>query len=396
MRILFFAPFKPLDHPQPSGDRVIGQGLFDFLASRGHEVRVASRLRTRWIFRRPWMWPRALAEGLRVRRLVRDRRPDAWLTFHAYYKAPDLLGPVAARAGIPYFVFQGMYATKYRRRVDTWPGFILNRRALLAADHVFVNRALDGENLARLLPPDRVTLVRPGLDPSGFAFDPAARERLRAEWGAGNRPVVLSAAMFRDDVKTESLAFLLSACGALSEAGLDFLLVLAGDGVMRDHLAALSGRLLPGRVRFLGRVDRERMPAVYSAADVFAFPGIRESLGMVFLEAQSARLPVAALADGGIPGVVENNVTGFLTPPGERLPYARALARLILCPDLARSMGRAAEARVRSLHDSRQNYLEMERVLVETVGARKRGREHGESEADGRKKSSAKDARECV
>ncbi|MFH1885241.1 MAG: glycosyltransferase family 4 protein [Pseudomonadota bacterium] len=367
MRILFYAPMKPLDHPHPSGDRVIAQGLFDFLVSRGHQVRVASRLRARWIFRRPWLWPLALAERLRVRRLVAKWRPDAWLSFHTYYKSPDLLGPVAAALGVPYLVFQGMYATKYRKRAETWPGFVLNRRALLAADQVFVNRGLDGKNLARLLPLEKITRVRPGITPTDFAFDPRAREELRGEWGAEGRPVVLSAAMFRDDVKTRGLEFLIRACGALSDAGLDFLLVLAGDGVMRGRLEALAKRVLPGRVRFLGRVGRERMAACYSAAEVFAFPGIRESLGMVYLEAQSCGLPVVAFDNGGIPEVVENNVTGFLTPPMETVAFATALARLILDPNRARSMGRAGAARVRAVHDSAQNYLTVERVLLETV-----------------------------
>ncbi|MBU2490093.1 MAG: glycosyltransferase family 4 protein, partial [Proteobacteria bacterium] len=190
---------------------------------------------------------------------------------------------------------------------------------------------------------------------------------LRGEWGAEGRPVVLSAAMFRDDVKTRGLEFLIRACGALSDAGLDFLLVLAGDGVMRGRLEALAKRVLPGRVRFLGRVGRERMAACYSAAEVFAFPGIRESLGMVYLEAQSCGLPVVAFDNGGIPEVVENNVTGFLTPPMETVAFATALARLILDPNRARSMGRAGAARVRAVHDSAQNYLTVERVLLETV-----------------------------
>ena len=50
VRIAFYMPFKPLDHPHPSGDLVIGTELFQFLRERGHDIRPVSRLRSRWIY----------------------------------------------------------------------------------------------------------------------------------------------------------------------------------------------------------------------------------------------------------------------------------------------------------------------------------------------------------
>ena len=71
--------------------------------------------------------------------------------------------------------------------------------------------------------------------------------------------------------------------------------------------AGLPGResSLGDRVLFAGRIDRDRMFELYSGADLFVFPGINESLGMVYLEAQSCGLPVVAYDNGGIPEVVE-------------------------------------------------------------------------------------------
>ncbi|MBW1989476.1 MAG: glycosyltransferase family 4 protein [Deltaproteobacteria bacterium] len=371
MRILFHAPFKPLDHPHPSGDRVIGQGLFDFLADRGHEVKVASRLRTRWIFRRPGSWPAAALEIRRARSLAARFRPHLWLTFHTYYKAPDVLGPaVCGPAGIPYAVFQGMYSTRVRKNPLTRPGYELNRRALMRADHVFTNRLLDRENLLRLLPEERVTYVRPGLDAAPFAFDPSARERLRARWGAEGLPVALCCAMLRDDVKSRGVAFTIRTAKMLADAGLDFLLVVAGDGVMRGPLESLAGELLPGRTRFVGKVERQDMAGVFSAADALVFPGINESLGMVYLEAQACGLPVAAFDNGGIPEVVANGQTGILTPPFDRKAFASAVARLLLEPETARRMGRAGARYVRENHDLYQNYGKVLGVL-ENLAARR-------------------------
>ena len=171
MNIYFYAPFKPLGHDQPSGDLVIGTGLYDYLAAKGHRMRVATVLRTRWIFWKPWLMPRVLAERRRLERRLSADTTDLWLTYHAYYKGPDVIGPyVTARTGVPYVIFQGAYATKRRRDLRTLPGFLLNRRALRAARHVFVNKQVDFINLKRLLPPERVTYALPGIFPQDFCF----------------------------------------------------------------------------------------------------------------------------------------------------------------------------------------------------------------------------------
>uniref|UniRef100_I2Q3Y4 Glycosyltransferase n=1 Tax=Desulfovibrio sp. U5L TaxID=596152 RepID=I2Q3Y4_9BACT len=369
MNVAFYAPFKPLDHPAPSGDRTIGRELAAALADEGLHLTVPSRFRSRWFSARPALWLAVPAARRQALRAAREADVRAWLTYHAYYKSPDVIGPyVAGRLGIPYVIFQGIYSTKQRRSLKTRLGFECNRRSLLAARLVFSNRRLDAENLGRLLPADRIVYVRPGIDADAFAFDAAARRGLRREWNVGPTPVVVTAAMFRNDVKAVSLAYLFTRLGELARQGLPFFLVVAGDGEMRGQLAALAERELPGRHRFLGLVPREELAAVYAAGDVFAFPGIRESLGMVYLEAQAAGLPVAALADGGVPEVVVSGRTGLLTPPGDDAAYRQALATLLGDRELRRTMGEAAAASVRADHDRARNYGAVAGVLRRLAG----------------------------
>ena len=68
MNICFYAPFKPLGHRNPSGDLVTASGLYQHLTGRGHTVRIASALRTRWIFWKPWLIPLYLRERQRIAR----------------------------------------------------------------------------------------------------------------------------------------------------------------------------------------------------------------------------------------------------------------------------------------------------------------------------------------
>ena len=97
MNICFYAPFKPLGHPNPSGDLIIATGLYGYFRNRGHKVRPVSDLRARWIYWKPWQWPKILKELWRIMRGAGRDQPDLWLTYHTYYKAPDLLGPFGAR-----------------------------------------------------------------------------------------------------------------------------------------------------------------------------------------------------------------------------------------------------------------------------------------------------------
>jgi glycosyltransferase involved in cell wall biosynthesis len=265
-------------------------------------------------------------------------------------------------------VFQGSYSTKRKRDWRTRPGYVMNRKALCAARLVLSNRREDMLNLERLLPPNRLVYVAPGIHPKDFSFDGAARSALRSDWNVGEEPVVLSAAMFRPDVKTQGLAWVIRACGELYRRGKSLHLVIAGDGQEKPRLQRLAEEQLPGRTRFVGKVPRSEMYRFYSAGDIFAFPGIRESLGMVYLEAQSCSLPVVAFANGGIPEVVRDQETGFLVPLYAFEPYLQALDMLLTDKGLRRKMGQAGQRYVRQAHDLDHNYQRLEAALTHLVG----------------------------
>ena len=373
LRILFYAPFKPLKHIRPSGDLVTATEIAGYLVNRGHEVLQASALRCRWIYWKPWLWLALLVEKRRVVRRFSKKDVDLWFTYHSYYKAPDLLGPYASRKiNVPYVIFQGIYSTKRRRRLKTLPGFYLNRYALAAARYVFVNKTVDWINIKRLLPPERISYLAPGIYPDQFRFDRHARQTLRQLWGMGDEPVVFSAAMFRPDVKSEGLTWVIRTCGELLRRGSPLRLVIAGDGKQRDQLKRLAAEKLGQRVVFTGKIPRKEMCRYYSACDLFVFPGIRESLGLVFLEAQSCGLPVVAFNNAGVPDAVKDGVTGNLVPMYAAKPFADAIERLLQDADLRRRMGRAAQAYVRQVHDLNKNYQKMEQVLQTLVHTSKK------------------------
>ena len=113
--IAFYAPMKPPDDPVPSGDRTMARALLAALEGAGlGEVRLTSGLRSRDGAGDPEIQDRILEEAEReIERLSAGPRPDLWLTYHSYYKAPDLLGPRLSRHwGIPYVLIEATRASK--------------------------------------------------------------------------------------------------------------------------------------------------------------------------------------------------------------------------------------------------------------------------------------------
>ncbi len=127
-------------------------------------------------------------------------------------------------------------------------------------------------------------------------------------------------------------------------------LVSAGDGedlaACRREAEALG---VADRVRFEGRVPRERVSELYEEADVFVFPSFREPAGGVLYEAMRAGLPVVTVAYGG-PNFIVDDASGIRlglsTPEALADDVAAAVRRLHDDPALREKLGRGARARV--------------------------------------------------
>lgn len=360
MRVAFHAPLKPPDHPVPSGDRRVARAFMALLGDLGHEVELASRFRSYDRAGDPGRQERLaglgrrLADRLARRLLARPPagRPGLWFTYHLHHKAPDHLGPtVSRRLGIPYVVAEASVARK--RAVGPWaPGFAASLEALGAADLVLAVTGTDLEGLARELPAERLRPFPPFLDDAPFA----AAVRERADHRAGlarthgldpGAPWLLTVAMMRADAKLASYRLLAAALGRVADR--PWHLLVAGDGPARAEVEAL---LAPfgGRVRLLGALPGERLPALYAACDLHVWPAVDEAYGMAMLEAQAAGLPVLAGDEGGVAEIVADGLTGRLVRRRDPDAFAAALADLLDRPDRRRDLGAAASARVREVH----------------------------------------------
>jgi glycosyltransferase involved in cell wall biosynthesis len=105
-------------------------------------------------------------------------------------------------------------------------------------------------------------------------------------------------------------------------------------------------RRIPEGVFFLGRVPLDELAALYSQSTVFALPSLREPFGIAFLDAMACGLPCVGTRVEAVPEIVREGETGLLVPPGDPVPLALALERLLADPALPRAMGARGRARV--------------------------------------------------
>ena len=145
----------------------------------------------------------------------------------------------------------------------------------------------------------------------------------------------------------------LTACRLDPEKGVDVLIraapllpdgaivAVAGDGSRAAALRDEAERVAPGRIRFLGRLDRDQLAEWYAAADAFALASRSDQWGMVLNEAAAAGLPIVATeAPGAAWDLVEPGVNGARVPVDDAPALAAALSELLADEKLRAAAGR--------------------------------------------------------
>lgn len=359
MQVAFYAPLKSPDHPTPSGDRQMARLLMSALRKAGHGVDVVSELRS--FSKSPVIEERepiAAAAHAEVRRLSdlwqTGRKPDLWFCYHPYYKAPDLIGPaMAAAMDIPYVTAEASYSP--RRNTLGWAETqILVAEAVRAAavNICFTQRDMDG--LATSIPDARLARLKPFIDTALYRQNRIAQNPHR----------LVTVAMMRPGDKFQSYEMLANALSRILER--PWTLTIVGDGPARDDVQALFSAL-GDRIQWLGERNADDVAALLHQGGIYVWPGCGEAYGIAYLEAQAAGLPVVAQAIAGVPEVVQDGVTGFLTREDDVPAYAEAIARLLDDNDLRQSMGAKARQFVLEERSLENTVKQLDDILTQSM-----------------------------
>jgi glycosyltransferase involved in cell wall biosynthesis len=379
MKIAFYAPLKAPDHPDPSGDRTVGRLLLAALRRGGIEPVIASRFRARLTGDTEAEQKRLAARGLGIaekliakyRKLPKGQRPRAWFTYHLYYKAVDWVGPRVARAlDIPYIAAEASHAPKRATGPFAF-SHAAAEDAISQAAAVFCLNPADKECLGAIVSGKRLVDLPPFLDLKAFlGTDPRGPDRALGRLKLSQHynldpdmPWLLTVAMMRKGDKLASYQALAEALRHVTRA---YQLIIVGDGPARadiEHAFAMVKK----RTAWLGQKPANELPEIYASADLFVWPAINEAFGMALLEAQACGTPVIAGACGGVPAMVADGETGWLSTPGDTTAFA-ADVDFALERELA-PVRLAAATHARKFHDIAAAAATLKKTLDRVVGA---------------------------
>ena len=202
-----------------------------------------------------------------------------------------------------------------------------------AAGLLAVSARLKADMAALGMPADRIRVHHTGVDFDRFR--PLDRSTAKQALGFTGPLLVAAGALIArkgQDLAIEALARIPDAT-----------LILVGEGAERSNLTRLARRLgLESRVRFLGALLHEELPALLAAADVAVQPSTDEGLANVWVEALACGTPVVTSDVGGARDVVDRPEAGRLVPrdPGA---IAAAVNALLAAPPAQEAVRKAAE-----------------------------------------------------
>lgn len=342
---LSVASVEPLDPPSPAADRL-----------RERAGLVPDTVGTR----------RMIGRGVlrRTRAHLARHAPDI---VHTHLSTADFLGGIGARSlGIPSVTTihaDAWLAADHRERVKTWLTTQVRRRCAEeviavseSAKRVYVGEGRDREN--------HLTVVRNGI---ADRARPGSGPGLRAALGLGPEALVVTAVSALRPEKNFEAA--IDAVALLRDRFPSLRLVIAGAGPHEEAVRRHASRL-GDSVILAGH--REDVMELLDATDVLVHPSHFDAFPTSLLEAMAASVPVVATGVGGIPEIVDADVTGVLVdPPPSGAAFARALEPLLADLEVRRRLGQAGRRRYEREFGAEPWALRVRAVYDRVLGAKR-------------------------
>lgn len=294
----------------------------------------------RRVIRTPRLWTH-----LGLRRELRRHPPD--VVFIPAHVVPWPSVPVPAVVTIHdlgYLYFPEAHPLRDRLYLDGSTRY----SAHAAAAVIVSSRATQRDLVERYaVPAEKITVAYPGINPHLKPVrDPAAQARMRERFGLPERYILHVGTL----QPRKNLSRLVEAYARLRAQLPDppALVLAGGKGWLYDDLFRRVGQLgLTGQVLFIGHVPPdENLAAMYSAAQVYAFPSLFEGFGFPVVEAMRCETPVVCSNTTSLPEL--GGDAALTVPPTDVEALADALLRVLTDPALRGDMverGRAQAAR---------------------------------------------------
>jgi glycosyltransferase involved in cell wall biosynthesis len=236
-----------------------------------------------------------------------------------------------------------------RRDLSRWWWYTPARRKILRKVQELSTRILVNSEAVRreLVARDgfdasRITVVYNGIDVDKYIQAAGHREQQLPRISSNDKVIVMVGNMH---LGVKGHSDLIEAARTVLATYPEARFLLAGDGEMRrffeDQVRAAG---LEQAFIFLGH--RTDIPSLLSCCDVGVLASRAEGLPNAVLEYMAAGLPVVATSVGGVPEIIESEVSGLLVPPENPAALSAALLRLLENEELRRKLGKAGQERI--------------------------------------------------
>lgn len=312
-----------------------------------------------------------------LRRLIRELKPDI---VHTHGNKSGAVGRLAAaHERVPVIVhtihgnyFQGYFSAPVLRVLLEVERYLGRKSHAIIAISQLQKRELADQ--FRVAPADKIRVIPNGFELGRFSEDfETKRAAFQQQYQLPKDKVLVGIVGRMVPIKNHSL--FLHAFRALKEKSSQPVHgVLIGDGELRAEVEATATQL--GLNIHPGDPDRDltftswitRIDTAYPGLDILALTSDNEGTPVSLVEAQAAGLPVVSTNVGGVLETLQDNLTGFATPPGNAEAITQRLLQLVENPALRRQMGSAGQAFVHDRYGVERLVRDMGALYRELLG----------------------------
>jgi N-acetyl-alpha-D-glucosaminyl L-malate synthase BshA len=371
-------------YPTYGGSGIVGSELGKELAARGHTVHfISSALPTRLTelnervrFHEVEMMsyplfehqPYTLALATKMAKVAETENLDL---LHVHYAIPHSISAILARESLKpqrhLPVITTLHGTDITLVGADRSYLPITRYGIVQSDGITAISHYLKEATKEIFQFDDIEVIPNFVCQTDYARHPVAE--LRSSLALAGEPLLVHVSNFRPVKRPVDCVEILA---RVLQKGIKTRLVMVGDGSERTNVEH--------RARCLGVYDKcvfvGKQPNIVdylSAADVLLLPSEQESFGLAALEAMACEVPVVASRVGGVPEVVTDRETGFLSEVGDVDKMAEDAARLLTNTELRSEMGSRARESALARYSTDiviPRYIEFyNRILAKTSGA---------------------------
>ncbi|MGJ3245677.1 MAG: glycosyltransferase family 4 protein [Elainellaceae cyanobacterium] len=232
------------------------------------------------------------------------------------------------------------YDSGDRWLIRRWINCLIERSRLVLTDIIVTSSEYSKREIISLgIHPDRVQVIHPGIDREKFAIHHKSIED-------SEQKKILCVANY---VPRKGILYLIEAFAQIEQK--DFKLHLVGNpknngSYYKKMLKRINELGIEEDVQLHDGADQKQIQYLYSTSDIFVLPSLKETFGIVLIEAMHYRLPIITTTSSAMPDLVTDGENGLLVPPKHSQAIAHALSRLMSQPELRKQMGEQGYQRI--------------------------------------------------